>query len=283
MQRHNEESLYLDMSMASTPLDYYRDRLIGPGELIEKLYKFDPIYLPGTSTHELNPFLVSSLKEGYLWHADPDTLNDPFDCYKSLVRYSDPSIEVIRWIAQHRGYGSYSQIEDEIYRLWNNKDEVINAYRATTPTWYISSLTANQVTNTMWSHYAASHTGLSLTFDNHRLAEGGLIFVKVQYEEEFKPVNFFDTPEESLLNMITTKLRAWQYEQEHRSFEERVGKHFFDKSCLVGITFGCKSSPEAINKIMSLVNGAGYTNISWSQAELLPDSFEIAINPIKRK
>jgi hypothetical protein len=268
------------MAQSSKPFKYYNDRFKGSDGLIPKLYKFYPISVNTKSDRELNGFLLDTIRQNYLWHADPDTLNDPFDCYKALVDYRDPSIETIRWLAEHRGYNSLDELQDEIYRLWNNKAEVIASYKATTPIWYICSFTTNLVSNTMWSHYAGCHTGLCLTFDSKKLLVDQIMAYNVTYEEDFKAIDFFEQPEEAILNMVLTKSIEWKYEDEYRSFEPIGGKHFFDKSCLTGITFGCKTTLTDMKTIRSMVDGAGYNNICWSQAIMRADSFDLAIQPL---
>jgi hypothetical protein len=267
--------------MKAPSLDYYRKLLTGTEDIIPRVFKFYPIKTHNSTGEKiLNHFLIDAIMNHYLWHSNPDDLNDPFDCYRELVAYGQPSFETIAWQVQRSGIRTWDEAQNEIYRLWNEPQELIEAYRATTPVWNICSFTTNQTSNTMWSHYADCHTGLCLTFDNSKLADNNILACKVTYESVFRALDFFAQPEQALLSMVTTKSSEWSYENEFRSFHEIEGKHYYDKSCLVGITFGCKTTSDDIANVKAKVQKAGFNNIEWFQAKMQTNSFDLAIEPL---
>jgi hypothetical protein len=263
-------------------LEDYRERLIGTDTIPLKLFKFHSINTyTADGKKALNSYLFDAIKNHYLWHADPASLNDPFDCYKNLVEYGQPSAEVLFQLLRKAGYNDINKAIDEVHRLWNEPKELVAAFRSTTPIWYICSFTTNQTSNTMWSHYADCHKGLCLTFDNTKLSENNILACKVSYKTEFNAINYFEQQETALLNMITTKSQEWEYEREFRSFHDNIGEYHYSKACLIGITFGCKTTPDDITKVQAKVIKAGFSNIEWSQAKMQSDSFDLSIEPLK--
>jgi hypothetical protein len=258
--------------------DYYRTLLTGTATLVPKLFKFYPINARALNGEKIpNKYLSDAIAKQYLWHANPEVLNDPFDCFKELVTYGQPSIETITSLVQKAGFQTWDEIQNEIYRLWNEPQQLIDAFRATTPIWYICSFTTNQTSNTMWAHYADCHTGLCLTFDNSKLADNHIIACKVAYEKVFQTLDYFEQREKAIIRMVTTKSQEWEYENEFRSFHEKEGKHYYDKACLVGVTFGCKTPLDDIAKVKAEFDQAGFDNVEWCQAKMQSNSFDLAI------
>ena len=88
----------------------------------------------------------------------------------------------------------------------------------------------------MWAHYAESHTGVCLGIE---VIEEGKIR-KMVYEPE-RLMGLFDASkpnagadEESLLKVLTTKYKQWEYEDEWRAFanlddrDARTGLYYVD-------------------------------------------------------
>jgi len=80
--------------------------------------------------------------------------------------------------------------------------------------------------------------------------------------------------------MVLTKSKEWGYVIEYRSFEDKGGEHYFDKSSLVGVTFGCNTPDEDIVNIRSLVDDSGYTNLAWAQAKIQSNSFNLSVDQL---
>jgi hypothetical protein len=268
------------MQHKEASLGYYYDRAIGPDGIPLHLYKFFSIRTRNKG-RSYNEFLLSIIDEHYLWHADPNTFNDPFDCYTPLIDYNKPTDNYIKQFVEEVMPGDRRARRQETNRIIKNPSKLINSLKATTPVWKVCSFAKEQISNTMWAHYADCHTGLCLKFDNMLLAKDNIYPYRITYENDFKPINFYERPHEAITNMITTKSVEWSYEKEYRSFEESDvnNKVPFNKSCVVGVTFGCKTSKEDIDFIMNCFDKAGYINIEWGQAHMQQTSFDLLIKP----
>ncbi|WP_368289308.1 DUF2971 domain-containing protein (plasmid) [Kluyvera intermedia] len=97
----------------------------------------------------------------------------------------------------------------------------------------------------MWSHYANSHTGFCIGFDDsfsHSIEDRG-VEGDVVYVDSYPRYNYYtDAPEDYLKATYLHKGKPWAYENEYRVITEGAGIKKFDKSLIKEITLGCRAS-----------------------------------------
>lgn len=171
---------------------------------------------------------IDSLLNQYFYLAKKEQLNDPIEL---------PNIE---------GVGAHNLIESN-YRL--------------------CSLTNNEDSMLMWSHYAQEHQGIMIEYWFGGEFPSGVGVERVKYTDAFKRKN-----EEALYvfnEYILTKNSDWKYENEVRIFSNQVDRVNFDlfdyprsnrskiNACVKSITLGYKfpdDKKELIFNIVSMIN-----------------------------
>jgi hypothetical protein len=142
-------------------------------------------------------WLENTLRNEEIHCSDPAKLNDPWDCRVSLncpisedrIRNSDE--EVTRTVEWFSGYLTKELQQRRIY-----------------------CLTPDPLSTLMWSHYGGEHTGICLEFH-----VGNLLFVAahgVQYRERYPAFAIARMDSRSVMEVILTKAKCWEYEEEYR-------------------------------------------------------------------
>jgi hypothetical protein len=180
-------------------------------------------------------WLETTLREGKIHCADPDKLNDPWDCKPFFFKRSDASGPAESWDSLSLG------LQGEIAKR------------------RIYCLAEDPLSTLMWSHYAADHTGICLEFHL-----SNFLFMKVRgvvYDEQFPaivPNEFFDRA----LDMILTKAKCWEYEREFRliggpHFQEGEPLKTYDDFfklpplALMSVIVGCRGDYDAVQKVVN--------------------------------
>lgn len=152
----------------------------------------------------------------------------------------------------------------------------------------ILSLTSNPRSELMWSHYADSHRGMVLEFDE----KSPFFNRRRSTKDEFyhlRKVEYLN-PAERAVNLMTdlegarvfcAKHSQWSYESEQRvlsplkdmSFievgDDRIYLEEFPKSALIGIILGCRSSDNLRCRLHDLIESdKGYGHLILKQARL---------------
>lgn len=108
----------------------------------------------------------------------------------------------------------------------------------------------------MWSHYAHSHSGFCIGFDDgfiNAFDDGFFVRGEVKYSSDVPVVNFFtDSAKEIAAALCLNKSDVWEYEEEVRIVTENCGVKLFDKSLIKEITIGCKASSQLQNYVHQL-------------------------------
>lgn len=106
-------------------------------------------------------------------------------------------------------------------------------------------LTRNYDNFLMWSHYARSHTGFCIGFEDdfsHSI-QGIGVEGDVVYVDSYPHYNYYsDTPLDYLRATYLYKGKPWAYEEEYRVVTEGYGVKHFDKSHVKEIILGCRAS-----------------------------------------
>jgi hypothetical protein len=198
------------------------------------------------------------LERQELWFAAPATFNDPYDCapvidssatlqqvrthfIRSIWKENPdiPRAERVRFVNElasahpflRPGFSGSDAGDDYLRRTL---DGVISRTG-------VLSLGSDPTVVLMWSHYAASHTGVALAFNtNSAILQGA---ERVQYEQDRPVIRFFKEQNTMIAKALFTKADYWAYENEWRVLSRNsVGYQLFDPRDLPTIVFGAKCS-----------------------------------------
>ena len=127
----------------------------------------------------------------------------------------------------------------------------------------------------MWAHYGDSHKGVCMKFDILKDLDSFLSPVHVDYNSQY--INF-NCLNDKLITVLSRKSPDWQYEDEYRIIKtDHQGLWEIKQECLVEIIFGCRTSEEDKESIMSLASSSGFKNILYFEAKKKKDSYGLEI------
>ena len=159
----------------------------------------------------------------------------------------------------------------------------------------ILSLTNNNNSMLMWSHYADQHQGIMVEYWFGGELPDGVGISKVSYDHaQLRKDNQY------IFNQyLLTKNNDWEYEDEVRVFSHKKKKVYYEDYCypginsnkinarVVSITLGLKFPKDKIQLIQSIIQGINRNRsehippITLNQAVLDPDNqFELIFQPI---
>ena len=163
-------------------------------------------------------FFVDILVRKKLYAARYFELNDPME-------------------GQYLYTGSSDGVNKDIQQMLNNKKNRIR----------ICSLSKNYQSPVMWSHYANGHRGVVLGVE---IDPNKYNVRSVFYDGPMK-INLKNLNPNSSIDILTTKLQAWEYEEEERVFTIDGGQ--FVDVVLKKIIFGSRMNTRDKGLIMDLV------------------------------
>jgi hypothetical protein len=132
----------------------------------------------------------------------------------------------------------------------------------------------------MWSHYAASHSGVCLEFDSAVVPFA--IAQEVKYQRSRAPVSrVTETDEESMEKSLLTKSDDWGYEHEWRIVEYQNGPGVYEISehALTGIILGARISDEHEQQVTRWISQRS-PSIPQYKAAPSTTEFRVIIKPL---
>jgi hypothetical protein len=217
--------------------------------------------------------------------------NDPFDCkfqlshdaspqqikkyMKSLVREKNPNFNRAQRQAWIKRLSRKAHDPDVWQEITKGVDKIISQLG-------IYSLTRAPDDILMWSHYAASHTGFCLQFND----DPNNPFIgraqPVIYSGEYPVVNpFTQDYTVRMEKSVLTKADHWSYEQEWRIIDHNDGPglKYFPAMLLVGVIFGYRMSSEHKALIRKWCEGRSPLPVFY-QASLKSGRYGVDIKPL---
>lgn len=228
-------------------------------ECPDRLYKYRDLSGTGLS------FLERTLLHHEIYLPSPKSFNDPFDCMPDfdMRNTADGLVEMYKR-ALTRLRPDLSPEEQEKLAIQIAETPVVDPgseeARLT-----MQRLHDEQVRNSigvycvterpdsllMWSHYAASHSGVCLEFDSAVIPFA--IAQEVKYQTARSPVcRASETDETSMEKALLTKSDDWSYEREWRVVEYQSGTGVYEmpENALTGVILGARISSEHEEQII---------------------------------
>lgn len=163
---------------------------------------------------------IEALTKGYLFASHPYQLNDPFDCFESILNFNDIPLDMcIRFLS-----------------LWGlQKDKVIDSYNKekvalmkdikrlfydfTYAKMGIVSMTEDSLNMQMWTHYA-KHDGFQIIFQVNKLPKVLHGPFPIHYVKSVMSLNFSDNVYIAALYQTNVKSDTWEKKKEWRFIAE---------------------------------------------------------------
>lgn len=213
-----------------------------------------------------NKYTKAIFTTGCLHYSHPDAFNDPYDS-KFLLKKKKLYIYLTKV-----GENKLRLVPIDTDELQSFIQQEINDVE-------ICCFSKTGLQMQMWSHYAASHTGLCLEFDRDLLLERQHCDAReVEYLRE-QVVNEDILPEirsEDIIKFLYTKKISWVNEQEVRFFHKPEqqytnGNYPFNKLAMKSIYFGLKCPKRNIAIYKNLCKRNGFEHVKFYQIELAND------------
>lgn len=172
---------------------------------------------------------MKALEEKTLAFTNPLAFNDPYDCTPKLIDFSRlPNNYREYLVEKFYGYLSPSQQNALLKVMYTRPDELVTKVLSSRgmeeeiQNRGVSCFSKNFDNILMWSHYAASHTGVCLGFNLEHLysfisnVSSEKMMVQVSYTDTFSAIDFYTRKREAIIQWLKTKARIWSYEEEIR-------------------------------------------------------------------
>jgi len=238
-----------------------------------------------------HPDRIDVLKTGLIRFTQADALNDPFEINPNFSEYSEGA----RAFAKKKVPGEWPS-EDQINELL--RESAKDFRERLFPQFLILSLSQKNNNALMWSHYAASHSGIVYGFDaghpffsSSNRPRGNLMAVEYSKERYVLPRmeswnNFADVSPAFL-----RKSDDWAYEEEWRMFarssaassrsgDKEVPIYLFDypKECLTEVILGVLTKETVKREIVAILE-THYPHVKIFQAKISESTFDLDICP----
>lgn len=202
--------------------------------------------------------LAAFVDKGTIYASRPLDFNDPAELKVTLDFEAD--FEVIK---QRFHKDQPHQTEEEFRNWYASLNEHSNwwiAYKTREKNLTsdgIVCLTREYDNFLMWSHYAHSHTGICIGFEDgfaETIQDRGLDG-DVVYVDSYPRYNFFTEPQDKYLRAAYLhKGLPWAYEKEYRVVTTSFGVKTFNKSFIKEVILGCRASPKLQDYACTLID-----------------------------
>lgn len=231
----------------------------------------------------INKILIA----GTLKFSNPIEFNDPFDCNENLIVLNHNK-ELVENLINSSTYNNLSRkVKRKIKRDVFKKTIYRSELKKERNRFKLSCFSAKNNEVLMWSHYADLHKGICIGFDFPHKYDEKFILCPIKYLKSIVPLDGSSDLITTLLYWQTTKSIRWEYEDEIRAItksnsDELLELREYDKKYVRKVIFGCKVTPEQMNKVFRELrkNGFDLKNIEFSQMLINKETFLLKENSI---
>lgn len=225
----------------------------------------DETHFTGHKFRTLNEHFWENLRSGCVYFAAPPRLNDPFDCQIDLMK----ALRLAK---------NGEEFEEALLTRWRDFARTITEPALTCG---VFSLCRGDIRGLeerlLWSHYAADHKGVCLTyripysFVNTLIGCSGVDYGAKKLLEALRALELSKRPDfESrikpvITSFLTAKAEQWEYEKEVRFISFKPGLVQFERDWLRQVCFGLNTSQEDRARVVAQVRMHGYTECEFAQ------------------
>ncbi len=245
-----------------------------------------------------NSFTEQIICENKLYFANAEELNDPHDC-KPVMTFTgieEDYIEYLNDCRRRNGLPALSQAQQAEVRqnCQGLHDALEIANKEVVRNCGICSMSELNNSTMMFSHYAASHSGLCLEFcipEDNDIGE----LRPVAYMDAFPEIHQRDLPnafdpqtndsvieacaEKFFSQTYFSKASPWAYEREWRWFRRSSGLVEFPANVLTGVILGCRMSQDDEKAVIKMLEERTPDVMVCKATESRAD-YELEITPL---
>lgn len=191
---------------------------------MSSLFKYFPAtYIKDENGKERN-YALESIKNNTLWASIPDEFNDLFEC---AFYYTEDDIfdfillqypEMIDWIDKARNnWIERNKIQSDYANMQDTMECIKKRFG-------ITCFSQTDIELLMWGHYANSHKGICIEYDEEKINKCKIVKAYVSYVESLLRIKVFtkEALEKAGIAMMFMKSKRWEYEQEVRAIATPV-------------------------------------------------------------
>jgi len=224
----------------------------------------DETHFTGHKFRALNENFWKNLETGCVYFAAPSKLNDPFDCQIDLMK------------ALRLAKEGVEELSEAALARWRAFAQTILEPASTCGVFSLCSGDIRGLDERLlWSHYAADHRGVCVTYEipyafvDTLIGCSGVSYGEEKLLETLRNLDLSTKDVEARLavvkSFLTTKAKQWAYEKEVRFISFEPGPVRFERDWLRQICFGLNTSPEDRAKVIEQVRQHGYTNCGFAE------------------
>ena len=207
---------------------------------------------------KIDKLFLNSLEEGIIYCAQPERLNDPFDCRVNIRNALANALKL-----------SGDEESKKLRRLID-KDDLFDTLQNDLDNMGICSFSLSLMHLAMWTHYADNHRGVCVLYEfphdflvdpgNEIIGVSNVCYEKDSVTQWFAgiikklPVDFDEFVIELAKTLLTAKSPYWKYEKEVRIIRKSSGPFKIPKSYIKQICFGLQTSEEDMSLIQKITN-----------------------------
>jgi hypothetical protein len=219
---------------------------------------------------------MKALQHNTLGFTNPLAFNDPYDCTPKLIDFDNLPDKYREYLVTKLRSDLNSAEQDALLKvMYTHPDELVTKKLSAQgmeneiKNRGVTCFSKNFNNILMWSHYAASHTGVCIGFNLEKLylyiseVSSEKMMVQVTYADTFTPIDYYTRKREAIVQWLKTKAKIWAYEEEIRIIMNHLdfkgdNKYIqsIDKGCFHEVYLGNRIPKENEAAIIQLCNEA---------------------------
>ena len=233
-----------------------------------------------------NQHTLNELEKSYVYFQSPRLLNDPFDCYPNLLKFTENTTELkllFQVLEQVMSISDKTKFRKEILNneFSNFRNFVSNYSNDFINKFGIACFSLSPSNLLMWSHYSYFHKGVCLMYDTSKDKNTFHRIRPMDYKEKFEQKEFNPLSKgNEFEHVLYSKSDVWRNEYELRVVKEEQGEFSVNRDCLRTIIFGMQTCDKYKEQILKLTRDK-YPELYYYTCESLPDEFGLRFTQIE--
>jgi Protein of unknown function (DUF2971) len=196
---------------------------------------------------------IQEIAQNYIFFADRNSLNDPFDSNPELVKLTENSQEIEKFynlVANKIAEKSVRANFQENYDLKSFQKYSQEKVPDLILEFGIACFSMHIMNMPLWANYANNHSGVCLQFNIENDSEFFKVLNPIYYHENLNQLEFNPIIENNeLLKIFFRKHQSWEYEKEIRVLKDLKGKYNYNKKALRNVILGYNAEPDYIKRV----------------------------------
>ena len=234
--------------------------------------------------HTIDSHLEELVNNKTIWHSPVADFNDPFEFEVIILENTNP-LEIKDWFQSGPEKLDDNTLNNMV-KAWlqNDSKEVAKTLKNICQNHLkksgVSCFSLRPDNLLMWAHYG-KHKGVCLEFNIEYDQTFFKDLLKVNYQEEYPKIDLIGQKSEAITEIIISKSRHWNYEEEYRSCKRNQGAVPFNPNALRSVIFGSRVDELSVNKTIQYIKNSGLNHVNFVQSTLNKDSYGLSFSYIE--